>query len=87
MCVCVCVCVCIIVLSHFPFLVSVCAALLLPVTHRGSLLGGSMRVERGGQRLAYDGIYDTPPVTWYYSASEGNSKKNLESPLCSDFKQ
>jgi hypothetical protein len=44
-------------------------------------------VERGGQRLAYDGIYDTPPVTWYYPASEGNSKKNLESPLCSDFKQ
>jgi hypothetical protein len=61
----------IIFLSHLTFLVSVCAALLLPVTHRGALLGGSMRVERGGQRLAYDGIYDTPPVTWYYPASEG----------------
>jgi len=27
-----------------------------------------MRVQRG-QRLAYDGMYDTPPVTWYYPSS------------------
>jgi len=27
-----------------------------------------VRVQRG-QRLAYDGMYDTPPVTWYYPSS------------------
>ena len=66
----------------------VACCLIAASSHRGrdELLGHGRRrvwpradgvkLLRRGQRLAYDGMYDTPPVTWYYPAQE-NSQNTL----------
>ena len=60
---------------HAPLLpAAACAVVLRQAGDRGArpaLLSRPVRVQRG-QRLAYDGMYDTPPVTWYYPAT-GNA--------------
>ena len=60
---------------HAPLLpAAACAVVLRQAGDRGArlaLLSRPVRVQRG-QRLAYDGMYDTPPVTWYYPAT-GNT--------------
>lgn len=65
--------------------VALACCLLATSLHRGrdELLGrGRRRVGVGvkllhrGQRLAYDGMYDTPPVTWYYPQQD-NSQNTL----------
>ncbi len=56
-----------------PLPAAACAVVLHQSDDRGAaaLLSRPVRVQRG-QRLAYDGMYDTPPVTWYYPAT-GNA--------------
>ncbi len=49
---------------------SMAAAFLLILTVTTSLLKPSRSVLIQ-QQLAYDGPYDTPPVTWYYPANTG----------------